>query len=308
MWHRRNLHLIIIALSVLICELVIVLLALVLDMPWLYAALFLPILLLCLCTCGACICSGGLDDVDTLTIRPAGNVGSKRAVPSGAAAADARSAAAMEDWMLRWAIRASGGGNDDGAEDPPPSTHPSSNSASVRMEEGRVAARSVPENNGAGEGTAEEARPRLPDGTELPPPANGRKGEYTKAEVLRLAVRHGKAAVVEAIGSATDADGGRCYQPSSDLLRCFPRDGECYDEVTIRALLLDLDAGTDEWFREVRAIADSEHGPAEELIHIMFGFDGHGESMRVVRELLSEPVENRNGDAGAEEEKREEGE
>lgn len=125
--------------------------------------------------------------------------------------------------------------------------------------------------------------PVLPCGIKLPLPRNGKN--YKKIEVLKHAVRYGKKNVVLAISGAT-ISGERCYQAKSTLYGMFPKG--CFDETTVRELLLTYEEGSDEWSRQIKLIADFEHGPDEELIYNMFGYDGYNKMMQLVDDVVAE--------------------
>ena len=99
---------------------------------------------------------------------------------------------------------------------------------------------------------------------ELPLP---RGDNYSKTEVIELALLYGKAAVVKAIIEA------KSYQKRSALYKFFP-DGEedCYDDGTVRALMAKYTVGSAEWHERAEVIASSIHGPRLRRIYSLFGY------------------------------------
>ncbi|MGB2447349.1 MAG: hypothetical protein ACPICB_06435 [Candidatus Poseidoniaceae archaeon] len=102
-----------------------------------------------------------------------------------------------------------------------------------------------------------ERAPELDDGTTLDPPV----GEvYSRIEVITLAIKHGKRPVIKAIHASL-------YGPKDRKLRgYFPSLHAKYDDDTIKALLSNLEKGSDEWMERVEQISRCEkHGGRSKL-------------------------------------------
>ena len=75
---------------------------------------------------------------------------------------------------------------------------------------------------------------------QLPLPSD-QYGNYSKLEVIELALLHGKAAVIKAINEA------KCYQKTAALHKFFPRESERYDDRIVRTLTAGYTVGSAEW-------------------------------------------------------------
>ena len=115
---------------------------------------------------------------------------------------------------------------------------------------------------------AERAAPILDDGKVIEPPADILDYKYTKLEVIELAIRFGKAEVINAIDRCESIP-----QSKTKLYTYFPKHNDKYGERTIRALLRDVDEDSDQWDDKIEAISKSSHGPELDEIYAMFGIE-----------------------------------
>lgn len=114
----------------------------------------------------------------------------------------------------------------------------------------------IARSNDNGTSTAKRA-PELDDGTTLDPPIDK---VYSRIEVIALAMKHGKEPVIKAIVASS-------YRPKERKLRdYFPSLHEKYDDDTIKALLLNLEKGSDGWMERVEQISScKKHGGRSKL-------------------------------------------